>query len=85
MRISDEIRVKSKKLLESGKVKEEFETNKRIHFRVQGETEEHSVIFDKEGNKFLCDCTYFTLKGKYCSHIEAVKLLLKRKRKKIEI
>jgi hypothetical protein len=81
MKISDEIKIKSKKLFESGKVKEEFETNKRIHFRVQGETEEHSVIFDKKENKFSCDCTYFTLKGKYCSHIEAVKLLLKKKKK----
>lgn len=81
MKISDEIKIKAKKLLKEGKVKEEFETDKRIHFKVQGETEEHSVIFDKEKNEFSCDCTYFTLKKKYCSHIEAVKLLLKKKKK----
>jgi hypothetical protein len=78
MKISDEIKIKAKKLLEEGKVKKEIETDKRIHFKVEGETEEHSVIFDKEKNKFSCDCPYFTLKEKYCSHVEAVRLFLKK-------
>jgi predicted nucleic acid-binding Zn finger protein len=82
MKISDEIKIKAKKLLKEGKVKEEFETDKRIHFKVQGETEEHSVIFDKEKNEFSCDCTYFALKEKYCSHVEAVKLFLKKEKER---
>lgn len=76
MKISKEVEMKAKKLLREGKIKKEIETERRIHFKVQGETEEHSVIFDKIEKKFLCDCPYFTLKEKYCSHIEAVKLFL---------
>jgi hypothetical protein len=82
MKISDEVKTKAKKLIEEGKVIKEIETLKRIHFKVRGEREEHSVIFDKEKNKFSCDCPYFTLKEKYCSHVEAVKLLLKKEKEK---
>ncbi|MEM5869846.1 MAG: hypothetical protein QXR09_01620 [Candidatus Aenigmatarchaeota archaeon] len=78
MKISDEIKKKAKKLFEEGKVKKEIETEKRIHFKVQGETEMHSVIFEKISRNFFCDCTYFTLKEKNCSHIEAVKLFLRK-------
>ncbi|MEM5829797.1 MAG: hypothetical protein QW040_01435 [Candidatus Aenigmatarchaeota archaeon] len=79
MKISSEIKAKARKLFEEEKVRKEFETDKRIHFTVQGETEEHSVIFEKESKKFLCDCTYFALKEKSCSHVEAVRLFLKKK------
>lgn len=79
MKISDEIKIKAKKLIERKKVREEIETDKRMHFKVKGETEEHSVIFDKEKNEFSCDCPYFTLKEKYCSHIEAARILLRKK------
>ncbi|MEM5766039.1 MAG: hypothetical protein QW423_00095 [Candidatus Aenigmatarchaeota archaeon] len=79
MKISSEIKTKAKKLFEGGMVGKELETDKRIHFKVRGESEEHSVIFEKRSRKFLCDCAYFTLKGKYCSHVEAVKLFLRKK------
>ncbi|MEM5879439.1 MAG: hypothetical protein QXU74_03025 [Candidatus Aenigmatarchaeota archaeon] len=79
MKISDEIKIKAKKLFEEGKIRKEIETEKRIHFKVQGETEEHSVILEKKSKNFLCDCPYFTLKEKNCSHIEAVKLFLRKK------
>lgn len=74
MNISEEVQKKGLELFEAGKVKKEIETGKRIHFKVFGETEEHSVIFDKEKNQFACDCKYFVLKQKECSHIYAAKL-----------
>ena len=77
MEISEEVKAKAENLVKEGKVKKEVETDKRIHFKVQGETEVHSVIFDKEKKEFSCDCPYSTLREGYCSHIEAVKILLK--------
>ena len=74
--VSKKIEKKGSELFKTGKVKKEVETDKRIHFKVQGETEVHSVIFDKEKNEFSCDCKYSTLKGKECSHILAAKLIL---------
>jgi len=78
MKISKEVEDKAKNLIKGGRVKKETETEKRIHFKVQGETETHSVIFDKEKGKLSCDCKYFTLKEGYCSHIEAVRIFLKK-------
>jgi len=75
-KISAGIRNKANLLLNEGKVKKEFETDKRIHFKVEGETETHSVILDKEKNEFSCDCKYFTLHNKICSHAIAAKLLI---------
>lgn len=66
-------------LFKEGRVKKEVETEKRIHFKVQGETDYHSVIFDKEKHEFSCDCSYSTLKGKECSHILGVKHFLKER------
>lgn len=77
MEASKDIRVKGFRLFESGKVKKEIETNKRIYFKVLGETEEHSVIFNKQKNEFVCDCRYFIFKEKECSHIYACKLAMK--------
>lgn len=70
------IRRKGYWLFKSGKVKKEIETEKRIYFKVEGETEEHSIIFDKIKKKFTCDCSYFSLKFRECSHIYAVKLFM---------
>jgi len=78
MEISEEVKNKAENLLKEGKVKKEVETDKRIHFKVQGETETHSVIFDKERNEFICDCKYSTLKEGICSHVYAVRLLKER-------
>jgi len=78
MEVSEEVKRKAENLLKDGKVKKEVETEKRTHFKVQGETEIHSVIFDKMKNEWECDCPYSTLKQGYCSHIEAARLLLKK-------
>ena len=70
-----EVEKKGRHLFFTGKVKLDLETKKRIFFTVLS-NEKHSVIYDKEKKKWECDCKYFSLKGKECSHIIACKLLL---------
>ena len=73
-----EIRKKAFKLLRENRVKKELETELRIHFFVKGETEDHDVIFDKVKKSWSCDCRYFSLHQKECSHILACKLFLEK-------
>jgi len=77
MSISKGIGEKASSLFKQGKVSKELETEKRIHFKVLSR-EIHSVIFDKEKNEWECDCRFFALKQKHCSHILACSLFLKR-------
>ncbi|MEM5791143.1 MAG: hypothetical protein QXP77_03820, partial [Candidatus Aenigmatarchaeota archaeon] len=72
---------KAYSLFRQKRVRIEFETDKRIHFKVRGETDEHSVIFDKEKKEFTCDCKFFSLKQKSCSHILACRIFLEKLRK----
>ena len=76
---SKEVRRKGYALFKRGDIKKELDTDKRVHFTVKGETEEHSVIFDKIKNKWFCDCRYASLGKGECSHIYAAKLLEKSK------
>lgn len=71
---SVDIGKKGTQIFRAGGVRKEIETPKRVHFTVSGETEEHSVIFSKITKKFSCDCKYFALKQKECSHIFACRL-----------
>jgi len=75
-KVSKDVKEKGALLLREGKVKKEIETDKRIHFKVQGETEEHSVIFDKAKGELICDCKWSSLKKGVCSHAYCVMLLL---------
>jgi uncharacterized Zn finger protein len=77
MSASEEVKKKGHELFSAGKVKKEIETDRRTHFLVQGETEKHSVIFDKERGRWSCDCRYFALTQKTCSHIVAARLFKK--------
>lgn len=61
-------------LFKQGKVKKELETNRRIHFTVDSDLEKHSIIFDKIRNSYSCDCDFYSLKFKDCSHIVGCKL-----------
>ena len=74
MVVSPEIKAKAEMLLNKGNVSKELETGRRIHFRVIGETEEHSVIYDKDKDRWSCDCQYFALKQNPCSHIVACQI-----------
>jgi hypothetical protein len=71
-----ELEKKAKKLFKEGRVKLDFESGKRVYFSVYSR-EIHSVIFEKEKNEFKCDCKYFSVKQKECSHIKACKLFIK--------
>lgn len=63
-------------LFRNKKVRIEMITPKRIHFKVVGASDVHQVIYSKEKNLWSCDCKYFTLKSRQCSHIYASKKLL---------
>jgi hypothetical protein len=80
-KISKVIRKKGLKLLRQERIKKDVETEKRIHFLVKGETEEHIVIYDKILDRWSCDCRYFALKERTCSHIYGSKIFLKKIKK----
>ena len=65
---------KSAKIFQEGRVEKEMETGRRIHFKVIGDTETYSVTFDKTKNEWTCDCKYWVMTQKECSHINAAKL-----------
>lgn len=75
MEVSKSIEKKARQLFEEGKIIKDFETDKRVHFKVMGTEEIHSVIFKKDVDEWQCDCKYSTLKGKECSHILACRLM----------
>lgn len=77
--LSDFLYEKGKKLLREGRVTKEVETSSRIHFTVAS-SEPHSVIFDKEANRWSCDCQFFTLRQRVCSHILACMLYLEKEK-----
>ena len=64
-------------LFKNGKVLKEIETEKRCHFTILNEEENHQVIYDKEKENWSCDCRFFALKLSDCSHIIACKLFLR--------
>jgi len=66
---------KAKKLVEENKIEVVEITDKRVHFKVKGDTDTYSVIFDKKENTWSCDCRYSSIKGIECSHRLACKLL----------
>ncbi|MDI6806394.1 MAG: SWIM zinc finger domain-containing protein [Candidatus Aenigmarchaeota archaeon] len=82
MRISEIVKQKSKNFVKNGKILKEIETPQRIHFTVLSK-DLHSVIFDKKEKSWSCDCQFFSLKQKPCSHILACKLYLNLSRKNI--
>lgn len=66
---------KARRLLDQGKVVKEIDTDRRTHFKVSGETEEHSVVFNKSRGKYTCDCRYSSMQDRECSHIIACKMM----------
>ena len=70
-KLSKEIIQKGKVLLKSGKVTKDLDTERRTYFTVEGESEKHSVIFEKEKKEFKCDCKFNSLHHRRCSHIFA--------------
>jgi len=76
VRISISLLKKGYEIFRKKRVKIIVNTDKRIHFEVKGETDIHNVVFDKKKRKFTCDCQYFSLHEKTCSHIIATKFYL---------
>ncbi len=73
--ISESILEKGKKLVEEKRVIRDVENEKRTHFKVLGDSEEHIVIYNKLENMYECDCSWNTLKHKECSHVVSCKIL----------
>lgn len=63
---------KAEELVKDGKVVLDMKKKNKIYFTVKS-NEEHSVFFDKKTITWNCDCRYFALKDKQCSHILAAK------------
>ncbi len=72
--MSSSIERKARQLVEEGKIVKDVETEKRIHFKVMGTEDMHSVIFKKDTKEWECDCKYSTIKRRECSHIAACRL-----------
>lgn len=64
-------------IYKENRVKKDMENDKRIYFSIETNKRMHSVIFDKIKNSFTCDCEFFSLKFKKCSHIYAAELFMK--------
>ena len=77
MAASESIKAKAEQLIRDSKVKKDIETERRIHFLVEGTEDVHSVIYDKEKSEWTCDCRYSSLYHRPCSHVLAAKFLLK--------
>lgn len=71
---------KAKELARSGKVVSEGLIGSSIYFTVKSSKDRH-VIFRVPGQTWICDCEYYVLKGKECSHIIACKMFLKDQEK----
>ena len=63
-------------------VKLDYDTGKHLSFSVAGEESDHNVMYFAEktgGRRWQCDCKWYTLQNKICSHMIAVNLAVKRK------
>ncbi len=68
---SKEVILKAKQLVNKGKVRKDFETEKRSHFTVEGDSETYSIIYEKGKGEWKCSCKFNSLHQKRCSHILA--------------
>ncbi len=78
-KISKNIKKKGDRLLKTGNIKKDMDSANRLYFTVEGDTESHSVIFDKMKGKWSCDCKYSSMQNRQCSHIYACRLKMKEK------
>ena len=73
-KVSIQTRQKAYWIFKDGKVKLDIDTPKRKYYKVQGDEEEYSVIYDKIKKEWKCECQFFSLKAKDCSHTIACRL-----------
>jgi len=65
---------KARRMVDEGRVRKVMDTQNRTHFSVEGDTDTHSVIYDKRKDEWTCDCRYSALTSRECSHIAAAKI-----------
>lgn len=63
-------------LFEDGAVTLDRHAGGSAYFAVKGSREAHDIIYRLDRKRWMCDCEFFSLKTKYCSHILAVHLFL---------
>ncbi len=68
---------KAYKLFHAGKVKFLGRIGSSLYFLVFS-SRTHEVIFRIPTGRWLCDCEFFSVTGKECSHILAAKLLAEK-------
>lgn len=81
----EKLYIKGIRLVNSVKI--DYKTQKHISFLVQGDNELHNVMYFDEkpsDKKWQCDCKWYTLQDKLCSHIIAVNLAIKNGKLKID-
>jgi predicted nucleic acid-binding Zn finger protein len=74
----DKLYIKGIRLTNS--VNLDYKTDKHISFLVKGDNEMHNVMYfdeKKQDKRWQCDCKWYTLQDKTCSHIIAVNLAIK--------
>lgn len=67
---------KAGRLLAEGAVTLDREAGGSVYFAVGNH--HHDIIYRLAQKKWMCDCEFFSVKTKYCSHILAVHLFLER-------
>lgn len=68
---------KARLLKDEERVEFEGQMGSSLYFKVLSGEKEHQVIFRGPTKQWLCDCQYFVMKAKSCSHVLACKLILK--------
>jgi len=66
------------------KVKLDYKTDKHISFIVENDNRHNVMYFsERKEDNWQCDCKWYTLQNKICSHIIAVNLAIKNNKIKI--
>lgn len=81
----DDLEADSKRYIKgiklSSSVKRDYETSKHVSFIIEGDESKHNVMYfgEKMGSKkWQCDCKWYTLQNKICSHIIAANIAVKK-------
>lgn len=64
---------KAERILNEKRISITYRNGTNVHFKIDGK-DEHSVIRNRKG--YICDCYYFSIMCKPCSHIKAAKMMM---------
>ncbi|HDR53736.1 MAG TPA: hypothetical protein ENN60_03670 [archaeon] len=68
---------KARMLKETDRVECEGQLGSSLYFKVYSGDKVYQVSFRGPKKQWLCDCQYFVIKAKTCSHVLACKLWIK--------